>query len=345
MSRAAALSNLQAALQPLLQAQPTVSAMATIFHDDKVIESHIFGPLKAENISAVLAPRFPIYSLTKSLIAVVALAMRDAGVLDLHAPIAETSARRLPTWLGSKSLHELLTHRSGLTDYGQMSRYHEDVRRRPSQAESFEVYFEAALSTGSPVENEEEFLYSNIGYRLVREILERVSYLTLPQLVKKYISDLLPIEHQVDLQWLEGVSPALTEGHSPYLAKSAPDIRGLYDFSWVYHGVFSARAADVVAIFSNLESLVSEKSLVEMTALRSLNIEHPALNPAYGIGLMGDLHFKNGGIYGHSGGGPGFSTACYHQPSSKRTICTMINRDSVLPAEALAFAYLSSAPT
>lgn len=337
-------SILASTLQPLLQAQSDVGALAFIIHPNGSTEALAFGSLagRAESLERV-APNlyFPIFSITKTLIATIALAMRDAGSLDLEIPISTYSARTLPAWLGGKTMKSLLMHRAGLTDYGQMPRYHEDVRRSPNHAESFETYFNSALAGGAPPDDSDAFLYSNIGYRLVREILERVSYQPLSQLVKKYIGDKLRIE----LTPLESTSNSIVEGHSPYLEKSAPDVRDLYDFNWVYHGVFRSSVADIAKIFANLNQLISPKSLEEMTALRSLNIEHPALNPSYGIGLMGDLNFKNGGIYGHSGGGPGFSTACYHQPSTNRTIAAMINRDSVLPAETLAWAYLSSPVT
>ena len=57
--------------------------------------------------------------------------------------------------------------------------------------------------------------------------------------------------------------------------------------------------------------------LEEMTNLHRLDFPHPDIRPSYGLGLMGDLHSKFGSIFGHNGGGPGFSIAVYSAPEKE----------------------------
>src|SRR3954467_630279 len=74
---------------------------------------------------------FPIYSITKTLIAICALKLVESGSLRLDDP-ARTFVRDvdLPE---SITLAHLLRHTSGLRDYGRLRDYHDAVRSHPSK--------------------------------------------------------------------------------------------------------------------------------------------------------------------------------------------------------------------
>lgn len=52
--------------------------------------------------------------------------------------------------------------------------------------------------------------------------------------------------------------------------------------------------------------------------------ERPWRRPSYGLGLMGDPASPSGTVWGHNGGGPGYSTSAFHAPELGRvSVCAM----------------------
>ncbi len=280
--------------------------------------------------------KFPIYSVAKAILAIFALKLAEEGKLDLDQPVTAILRRPLPDWLQRVSLRLLLSHRSGLFDYGQMKAYHEAVRKSPGQAIDPNYFVSQALAKGPQFEPGSSFLYSNVGYFFVREIVETTSKMNLQELFDEIVGR--PLEISMNL--LTGISDRTIEGFSPYLSERALDIRSIYDFSWVYHGTFLARLTDLTALFSQLDGILSPKSLAEMTRLHRLALPHPEIHPSYGLGLMGDMQSKFGPIYGHNGGGPGFSVAAYVATQKSVTVAAVVNRDSTIESEKLVWEVL-----
>ena len=121
---------------------------------------------------------FPVYSITKTLIAICALRLVEAGSLRLDAPIHG--------WLpdvdlpGTVTLTHLLRHTSGLRDYGLLPEYHQAVRRHADRPWTREDFLDAVLPKGMLFAPGDNWAYSNIGYMLVVDILERLTGLGIP---------------------------------------------------------------------------------------------------------------------------------------------------------------------
>jgi CubicO group peptidase (beta-lactamase class C family) len=72
---------------------------------------------------------FPIYSITKTLIAICALRLAEAGAIRLDAPVRDWRPEvGLPVTV---ALTHVLQHTSGLRDYGPLPEYHRAVRTHP----------------------------------------------------------------------------------------------------------------------------------------------------------------------------------------------------------------------
>ena len=92
--------------------------------------------------------RFPIFSLTKTMMAVAALRLVDSGQLALDEDIADRIDQLPP---GRRvSLRQLLNHISGIPDYGPVESYHQAVRRSPGIPWSFDDIMGCALSRPGP---------------------------------------------------------------------------------------------------------------------------------------------------------------------------------------------------
>jgi CubicO group peptidase (beta-lactamase class C family) len=93
-------------------------AAVVVVHGTDVVFAQTYGVTSTETRQPV-TPRtlFPLASVTKMFTAVTVLSLVKEGLLDLNVPIRQYLPD-LPPGIGSKSLHQLLTHTSGLRDVG-----------------------------------------------------------------------------------------------------------------------------------------------------------------------------------------------------------------------------------
>lgn len=132
-----------------LQKQYRVPALAaSLTHRGQIVASSAIG--------ANLHDRFGTASVGKQFLAVLAVMLAGEGKLDLDGPLPE-----------GFTLRELLTHRSGLGDYGDHPEYDPSRETRPAEL------IEMALAL--PRTARGEFEYSNSNYVLVGEAIERVT--------------------------------------------------------------------------------------------------------------------------------------------------------------------------
>ena len=116
---------------------------------------------------------FQFGSIGKSFTAIVALQLAERGLLDLHAPVTDV----LPWFaVGGTTapitLHHLLTHSSGLIQGAEIA-----------TGSNYDVVALADTEVGfAPGEH---FWYSNVGYRVIGWMLERVSGHGYPRLVSR----------------------------------------------------------------------------------------------------------------------------------------------------------------
>ena len=93
-------------------------------------------------------------------------------------------------------------------------------------------------------------------------------------------------------------------------AEDLPD----YPAGWVWHGLLTGSARDAATFMSSefVRPLLADSV--------SLGRPHPGWqNPHYALGLMTEPAQR----FGHNGGGPGYTAACYHFDHSGRTICVL----------------------
>jgi len=116
------------------------------------------GGIVAENGGGTVVPW---WSFTKTAIAAAALTLVRDGELDLDARLASKPF----------TLRQLLQHRAGVGEYGALSEYHRAVadRAEPWSVADLLRRADANRLRFSPGSG---FLYSNIGYLFVRQLME-----------------------------------------------------------------------------------------------------------------------------------------------------------------------------
>lgn len=258
--------------------------------------------------------RFLVMSITKSLTAVAVLRLAEAGKMELDGPLS----RWMPEFSNASriTMRHLLQHTSGLPDYGPLASYHEAVRRgeRPW---TFDEFLDRTNAEELLFEPGTEFRYSNIGYMLLRRVIEQASNRSFAETITVEVCRPLDLEHtaviesHADMQYLiPGYSRSLAETGSPEV-----DVRTRYDPDWIATGVVASTAAEIVRFYRGLFSggLLSPASFQEMCRIRRAVATHPRYTtPSYGLGLMADPDWPCGAMHGHNGAGPGYSASAFH---------------------------------
>lgn len=221
----------------------------------------------------------PIYSITKTFIAAAICAMG----IKLVTPVAHWIEPAVLPWGDKIQVKHLLQHSSGLRDYGNLPEYILAVENRQS-AWSDEEFSRHTLQQSLLFEPGTKFSYSNPGYWVLSQIAQRESQLDFNGVLKKYIFQPLGL---TQTRAAHGIfSPVLSD----------------YPAEWVWHGLVLSTALEVASFIASdlVLPLLQQQIRVPGT------FSHWA-EPHYGFGLMVEPNVR----YGHEGGGPGFSAACF----------------------------------
>lgn len=263
---------------------------------------------------------FPLWSFSKTAIAVLALQLEAEDALDLHAPFIPEGGPSAPV-----SLAQLLSHRAGIAEYGTLSSYHGAVaKREPAWPRARLLSVARAETAIFPAGT--DWRYSNIGFMFARERIEAAAGASFADLVQSRIAAPLGLS---SLRVAERVEDMACLG-----------IAGLedYDPGWVYHGCLTSTARDAARLLYALAT----GGLLPPPALKRLKEAHPikATLPGrpwqtagYGLGTMLGKMRRAGSVFGHSGLGPIVATAVYHAEESGRTIAAFARADNEGPVE------------
>jgi D-alanyl-D-alanine carboxypeptidase len=216
--------------------------------------------------------RYPIYSLTKTVVASAVLSMVREGAVELD------------------SVRNLLDHTSGVRDYGSLPEYHEAVRTRPGSAWDDDEFLARATAAGPQFGPGKAWAYSNTGYLLLRRILDEHGGLAslLPQLG---LEDATVAERTDDLA-------AAVPAPSALLLDGVADVRSVYDPRWVGHRTLVAQAREIAGFWRDLPT-----EMVDPRTFVPVGLDAPGfVQPSYGLGVMADPENQLGTVVGHGGG-------------------------------------------
>ena len=245
---------------------------------------------------------FPWWSVTKTAIAICALRLAEQGRLDLDAHMPDQPF----------TLHQLLTHRAGLPDYGTLPAYHAAVRA-DEEPWPRDALVEAALAQGRLFVPGQGWRYSNVGYLLAREWIEAVAGQGLGDLVRAQIAGPLGLD-----------SVVLAQTRGQFARTAWPEARR-YHPGWVYHGCLIGTARDAARMMQGLFAgqLLRAESLSRMRETLRLGDALPGrpwTTHGYATGLMSGRVGAAGRAMGHSGAGPFSVNAVYHFPDLPRPV-------------------------
>ena len=288
---------------------------------------HRTQPMRAEG-------RFPIWSISKTFLAVVVLRLAQRKVLALED--------RLDLWLPeigiarSATIRQLLNHTSGLPDYGALPLYGQAIRERHDPW-SFGQFIKHTCTKDVVSDPGEGWRYSNIGYMVLRRIIEVSTGQPLAAVIQSEITGPMQLTKSAVVQTSEDFQ-SLTPGYSRFLdpTGAATDVREWYDPSWVAHGFLASLAAEVARFLHRLFAgeLLDADHLTQMLQLVPVPGRSPTETVGYGLGIAGGTDPMVGPYFGHEGSGPGYQGIVTHVPvlcDRSATIAVFCNSDEGEP--------------
>jgi CubicO group peptidase (beta-lactamase class C family) len=271
--------------------------------DDVVLYQKAFGPADREHKTANLPDtRFNIASMGKTFTAVLIMQLVEEGKLDLNNPIGTYLPEYHIPNADKITIHHLLTHTSGLTNYMEHPKYKERRAGLRTLDDVMALVTDMLLAFETPGK---EFSYSNSGFIVLGRIIEKVTG-------KPYVS------YAREKLWaplgMKGTSidypPALdppSEAVPYYVFSPRSYVNGMSDENPAFSdgGAFSC-APDLVAF---ARALLSGKLLKPEMRSRMLTPYFP-VDPQtkYGYGWFIYENQQGKRLVGHSGGGHGYSS-------------------------------------
>ena len=225
--------------------------------------------------------QIPVYSIAKPFLAQAVLALGvdlDQGIGHFLPDLAQV--------YGERKIAKLLNHTSGLSDYSQLPEYVHAVDKREPAWSRPELL---AKCEGLP-NDILGFQYSNVGYLLVRMLLEQQTGTSSFVAIRQLVLDPLRISGLSDWNQISDIVPD-------------------YDPGWVYHGTFLASEDSIKAAFLKLvkhrSATIGLGAGMTLLPYEGTGFEHPG----YSYGFMNDVDLATGmpTFVGHGGGGPGFA--------------------------------------
>jgi D-alanyl-D-alanine carboxypeptidase len=291
----------------------------------------------ADRVPVTPATLFEIGSISKSFTAIALLQLREAGRVDLHAPVT----KYLP-WFHVRSsyepitLHHLLSHTAAIimgTDFTTEARY--------------EVW--ALRDTDATAPPGTTFHYSSVGYKALGLVLEELAGRTYGQIIQERILDPLGmaatvpvITHEARRRMVTGYEPLYDD--RPY-HPGQPLAPATWFETGTADGSIAATAADMAVYLRMLLNrgqvpqvcILTEESFGLMTQ-RIIRLPGSSESPAsfYGYGL--DVG-QDGGhtIIGHEGGMVGHYSAMLADLDDGLGVVVLTNGPGA-PAEMARFA-------
>lgn len=271
--------------------------------------------------------RYPIYSITKTFLAVTLLKLAEKNEINIDQKLADV----IPdSPAGDRiNLRQLLNHTSGLPDYFSLT-YENAVKKRPRSAWSRAEYIENTNNGELLFKPGQGWTYSNLGYMFLKEVIEKITKASLTQTLAEFIFKPLKLDSCTVLN-TPGESKGLVASTSFQLGNERTEFQGNYDPNWVAHGLIAANAYDIARFLHQvfLNGFLTADSLTQMTTLVRVPGSHPsAVEPSYGLGIMADPRSPLGACYGHSGSGPGFTLRANYWVGKKIIVAFGNNEDA-----------------
>lgn len=271
-------------------------------------------------------PNFRIASLTKQFTAACILLLQERGRLNVRDPISKYLSGLPDAWR-TITIHQLLTHTSGIPNYTSDPQF---ARIRRTGATASEM---VALVAAKPLEFTPgtKWAYSNTGYILLGMTIEKTSGHSYADFLNRNIFGPLGMansgyDQAEDIVKKRASGYEIKDGHianADFIDMSVPYAAG---------GIYST----VEDMYRWNEALAHEGRLLSADSLKQMFTPYPEAayqGQHYGYGVViSELKFGKL-LYYHGGGVDGFSSSIQRYPKERVCIVVLTNVGSLKPWE------------
>jgi D-alanyl-D-alanine carboxypeptidase len=289
---------------------------------------------RAENLPLGPNDRFRFASITKLLVATVALQLVEEGYLGLDDTLENWLPGTVPDG-NVITVQQLLNHTSGLAEYMDnnfMRGIHAEPGRiwQPQELVHYALTKERLFAPGAPG----HWSYANTNYILLGLIIERVTQQSLAHEIQWRILDRLDMD-------LTAFDPGeekpgtLVRGYVGTQDSSAPNL----SFAWAAGGIVST--PEEIARFGHTlfgGGLLKPETAALMRLFVPVSRDWSRDNLVYGLGMMQktlctcDESPFAANVWGHTGALNGYRSAVWFAPEYGITIVVAINQMSADPS-------------
>ena len=306
----------------LAQKYRQFNGSALVAENGKVIYKGGFGLANMEwNIPNTPDTKFRLGSITKQFTATIILQLVEQGKIKLDGKLSDY----LPDYrkdVGEKvTIHNLLTHTSGIPNYTSQPGFFENVSRNPYKVDEFVKKYASGDLEFAPGS---KFVYDNSGYFLLGAIIEHVTGKPYEQVLKENIFDPVGMkntgyDHHDTIIAKRAAGYVKTAGgyaNAPYLDMSIPYAAG--------------------SLYSTVEDLYLWDQALYTDKLLSAQSKALMYTPflegyAYGW-VVTNASFKQNNadvpVITHGGGINGFTTTIVRFPKEKNLIVMLDNSNT-----------------
>jgi CubicO group peptidase (beta-lactamase class C family) len=293
--------------------------------DGKIIFEKGYGFANEEwAVRNTATTKFRIASLTKQFTAACILLLQEQGRLNVHDPISRY-LEKLPAAWQPITIHQLLTHTSGVPNYTNSVKMRELFRTGATPAAM------VALVAAQPLDFKpgSKFAYSNTGYLLLGMLIEKVSEQSYDAFLASNIFGPLGMTNS----GYDRASDIVNGRASGYQTKDGRLINADFiDMSipFAAGGIYST----VEDLYRWNEALANGK-LLSADAQRQMFEEYPEtsyMDSHYGYGVVITRRLGRT-LYYHGGGVHGFSSSIQRYPREHLCIVVLSNLEPYKPWE------------
>jgi len=267
--------------------------------------------------------KFRIASLTKQFTAACILLLQERGQLNIHDPISKYVTDLPETWQPI-TLHQLLTHTSGIPNYPGMPRVENELNRTGATPRQM---LEVAATKPLEFTPGTKLHYTNTGYVLLGMVIEKVPGMSYADFLQKNIFTPLSMANsgydiQANILAQRASGYILKDGHitnADFIDMSIPFAAG---------SIYST----VEDMYRWNEALANGKLLSAASTHQMFAIypETLAEGMHYGYGVVLAQRFSKQ-LYYHGGGVKGFESVIQRYPKEHICIVILENLDPTSP--------------
>jgi CubicO group peptidase (beta-lactamase class C family) len=294
--------------------QQRFSGSVLVARDGRILFSKGYGMANAEwGVPNTPASKFRLGSITKQFTAAVVLMLEQQGKLKVEDPVSKYLPDA-PAACGKVTIHHLLTHTSGIPNFTSFPDYVKTMTLPSPAAETVKRFRDKPLE----FEPGSQFRYSNSGYLLLGNLIEKITGRSYEELVGKWIFEPLGMK-DTGYDHPERILKNRASGYSK-TGKTLANAR--------YLDMTIPHAAG--ALYSTTEDLLRWDQALYTEKLLPGKVLERMFTPfkggyAYGWMIRTENNRK---VIAHGGGINGFSTAVLRIPQERLFVAALSNLET-----------------